>query len=595
MISKEKLLVLQEIYNKENLDKGLFTLVKKFYLHNPFSQWGDVRGQDMLNRLSIKKTFNKTEMAEIAFSVFSNEDVYHAFAQSLPQSIQLLIKNLLWRQSMHLRQVNELIKDNLLIEKKETFGSSVEVKSEFYFFTVEGFFRYNTLNDSIHLSLHPELKKILFNFYPKPPHYNFIPLDDIPGSLFQFSATEAIMNELPRLISYYLQNNIKYSNSGRPIETTLSKMQKHCLIEEFYGPTTHPLDKTRTMLIAGMFYNYKAENINADSSDVLKDLFTKNYPKLPTSQFILQQLKGWGYLNSSAYYKDAESKVQAVFKGLPVNKWVSAINLLELVESRLLSIYPLHPYGVNNYLYYNEEAETIQGSYTRKIALDSEDYLPLIAQPFLKGSVFLYAAFGLIDIAYEKVDTTEFAETFYSGYDGLVYFRLTTLGAYVLGLTPNYEAATGLQKNVLHFAEDSLMILAEGEMGVIDVMLANYTEKVAANRYRVTNSSFLKDCRSGKDVVNKIALFKKTVGDKLPPNWENYLTQLLSNAKAVQEKTLITTYQLPSDAKDLHRLVAQDSILKQLVLKAENYFILVANPHVTKFKSRMKELGYIVE
>ena len=30
MISKEKLQVLQEIYNKENLEKGLFTLVKKF-------------------------------------------------------------------------------------------------------------------------------------------------------------------------------------------------------------------------------------------------------------------------------------------------------------------------------------------------------------------------------------------------------------------------------------------------------------------------------------------------------------------------------------------------------------------------------------
>ena len=34
----------------------------------------------------------------------------------------------------------------------------------------------------------------------------------------------------------------------------------------------------------------------------------------------------------------------------------------------------------------------------------------------------------------------------------LLYLRLTPLGAYVLGLTSTYEAATGLQKNKLHFS-----------------------------------------------------------------------------------------------------------------------------------------------
>lgn len=55
------------------------------------------------------------------------------------------------------------------------------------------------------------------------------------------------------------------------------------------------------------------------------------------------------------------------------------------------------------------------------------------------------------------------------------------------------------------------------------------------------------------------------------------------------------TYQLPVDSKELHRLIAQDNILKQLVLKAENYHILVANTEATRFKNRMKELGYVIE
>jgi len=41
--------------------------------------------------------------------------------------------------------------------------------------------------------------------------------------------------------------------------------------------------------------------------------------------------------------------------------------------------------------------------------------------------------------------------------------------------------------------------------------------------------------------------------------------------------------------------MAQDAELKVLILKAEQFHILVANNKVASFKSRMKELGYLVE
>ncbi len=90
-------------------------------------------------------------------------------------------------------------------------------------------------------------------------------------------------------------------------------------------------------------------------------------------------------------------------------------------------------------------------------------------------------------------------------------------------------------------------------------------------------------------------MFKNTIGKKLPPFWENYFGELLSNSKAIKQQNQLTTFQLPADRKELHRLVAQDTLLKQIVLKAENYYILIANTDVAKFKSRMKELGFVVE
>jgi len=597
MLIKEKINVLQEIYNKENLDKGLFTLVKKFYLHHPFDKWQDINAQTILNKLSVKKTFNKTEMAEISFSVFSNSQVYKAFFLSLPQPLQTLIEKLLWRESISDTEANQLIKASVWEEKPLYGRTSRDVKKEYYFFTVKSygsFFSYNSV-PSFSLSLHPEFKKILVEFYPKPAHYNFIPLDNIPESRFRFSAEHSIMQELPRVISYYMQQAIKYSANGRPMDVTLAKMQKHCLINEYYGLQHESLSKIRTMLMAGLLYNYKAGSISNGNIDVLRDLFIKNYFKLYTSPFILQQLKGWGYLNDHAFNANAEKNIQAVFKELPVNKWVSYTNLLELVESRLIDNSCIHATVVSNYLYYNDTFKTEYSSFSDKRPIRLNEYNRLITEPFLKGSVFLYAAFGLIEIAYADINTSEFGKTFYSGYDGLMYFRLTPLGAYVLGLNESYDAPDTQQKNTLQFSDDSLIILAEGDTGVIDVMLANYTEKLANNRYRVTSGHFLKDCKRRKDIENKIALFKNTIGKKLPPFWESYFEELLNNAKAVKVQSQVTAFQLPVTGKELHRLIAQDAILKQIALKAENYYILIANTDVAKFKSRMKELGYVVE
>lgn len=597
MLSKDKLNVLQDIYNKENLEKGLFTLVKKFYFHHPFDTWQEISAQTILNKLTVKKTFNKMEMAEISFSVFSNSQVYKAFSLSLPQPLQILIEKLLWRESISDTEANQLIKASISEEKSQYGRTSREVKKEYYFFTVTSygsFFSYNSV-PSFSLSLHPGFKKILAEFYPKPAHYNFIPLDDIPETRFRFSAEHSIMQELPRITSYYMQKAIKYSANGRPMEVTLAKMQKHCLINEFYGLQPESLSKIRTMLMAGLVYNYKAGSISNGNIEVLRDLFIKNYFRLYTSPFILQQLKGWGYLNEHAFNANAEKNIQAVFKELPVNKWLSYTNLIELVESRLIDITPIHATAVSNYLFYNETIKAGYSSYSDKRPIRHNEYNRLITEPFVKGSVFLYAAFGLIEIAYADINTSEFGKTFYSGYDGLMYFRLTPLGAYVLGLIESYDAPDSQQKNTLQFSDDSLIILAEGDTGVIDVMLANYAEKLANNRYRITSGHFLKDCKKRKDVENKIALFKNTIGRNPPPFWESYFEELLNNAKAVKVQSQVTVFQLPVAGKELHRLIAQDAILKQIALKAENYYILIANTDVAKFKSRMRELGYVVE
>lgn len=594
MLTKEQLAVLQDAYSKENLEKGLFSLVRQFFLTRPSGKWAEVNVHAIVSLLNSQKTFNKTQIAQICFTVFQNEDILKDFLHSLPQHINKLIGKLLFIEEMDDTEVSKFLSKEIA---QHNYNRS-ELKREFYFFNVKiqrQYISYSTTKTVFLLSLHPLLKNLLVNHFPKPVYYNFIPLDEIPATNIRFSAEHLIQGELPRLLSYNMQENIKYNSSGRPADGTLSKLRRICNTAEFYTSDDAEISKIRSMLLAGLLYDYLPKTLSASNTEIIKELFSNHYFKLNSPVFVLQQLKGWQHVGRADLYKDAEKKLQNVLRLLPADKWISTENLHEYLNTRSIDLKAVTMSSATNYLTY--EGWLFRGSLRipEKKEIEYDTYNPMVKTAFVTGSLFLYAAFGLIEIAYNNIDTTALGHSYFSCYDGLQYFRLTPLGAYVLGVAKEYENANAGKTNSLTFDGDSLVILAEGDLEVINVSLANYAERLANNRFRVTNNCFLKDCKNERDIQKKIALFRNTVGTKLPANWEAFFAQLLNNAKAVEELPYIHTYQLPPAAKELHRLVAQDSELKQLVLKAENFHILVTSTNVAKFKSRMKDLGYLIE
>ena len=54
-------------------------------------------------------------------------------------------------------------------------------------------------------------------------------------------------------------------------------------------------------------------------------------------------------------------------------------------------------------------------------------------------------------------------------------------------------------------------------------------------------------------------------------------------------------YRLPPDNRELHRLLVQDEVLKVIVTKAERFQILVDTKDEAAFRSRLKELGILLE
>lgn len=594
MITNQQLEVLLDVYTKDNLEKGLFFLARKFFVAHPFQSWGNVDGQNIIVILNSKKTYSKTDMLQVSFAVFQNETILKAFLKSLSPSVFKLIEKLLYREEMTEEEVSKFLDEDVTVST----GHRTELKREFYFFSVRTFVQYisfATSRNRFILFLPPVLKNLLSGYFPKPLYYNIIPLDEIPKTDFHFTGEALIQQELPRLLSYHMQQNIKYNTSGRPSDATLAKLQRTCNLTEYYITEDIEISKIRSMLLAGMLYQHSVKTLTVNNTGIIKDLFNNHYFKINTPVFILNQLKGWQHLHNSSFNKNAEKKLQDIFRLMPLDKWVSIENFHEYFPIHSIDIKPVSVAVARSNLTYQGMEKRGSIRIPQKKDIEYVTYDKMVKDAFITGSVFLYAAFGLMEIAYNNINTDALGQTYYSGYDGLQYFKLTPLGAYVLGLSPGYETTETEKANKLIFDEDSLIILAEGDLDVINVSLANYAERLASNRFRVTNDHFLKDCKNYKDIQNKITLFKNTIGKSFPPNWESYFIQLLNNSKVVKEKTQFVTYQLPAEVKELQRLIAQDSILKQLVLKAENYHILVANTEVTKFKNRMKALGYVIE
>ena len=120
-------------------------------------------------------------------------------------------------------------------------------------------------------------------------------------------------------------------------------------------------------------------------------------------------------------------------------------------------------------MYEDDEADTFY--YDNKRFVTENRYYRALIRPLIKGTFYLYAAFGLLDIAYDQIDAKVMGKTADSPYDGLRFVRLNDLGAYVCGFLPEYEAPEAIRTSQMTLSADSLTILTDKNDPTAAIML----------------------------------------------------------------------------------------------------------------------------
>ena len=223
----------------------------------------------------------------------------------------------------------------------------------------------------------------------------------------------------------------------------------------------------------------------------------------------------------------------------------------------------------------------------------------MIIEPLIRGALFLFASFGLLDLAYNELRhpaAARFAQTYLSVFDGLKYVRLTTLGAYVCGLSPTFQVSEATNAQVL-LDENNLFISYRGDNRSLQSALEKIGRRAGSNEnlYKVDYETLLGDCSTEKEIASKIDLFKQLLSNNPPRLWKDFFMTL--QKRSYQLPSLESDYKvfkLPED-RELIRMFASDEFLKKHIIKAEMYYVLIPKGSVAKVKTYLKKFGFLID
>ncbi len=213
------------------------------------------------------------------------------------------------------------------------------------------------------------------------------------------------------------------------------------------------------------------------------------------------------------------------------------------------------------------------------------------------------ATLGIVDIAYvypeglwpELGDSWGIdALDFCGRYDGLLYVRLSSLGAYCLGIADDYEPPAAEQRNLLKvLANRELAVSGSAPLSPADrASLELFAKQTSDHLWSLDPQRILDYVESGGAFEDVTRFLTQNSGEAIPHTVEVFLNDLAGKLDAVRgiERAILVEM---ADAEVAAR-VAHDRRTKSLCRLAAGSYAVVPEKNEQAFRSAMKKLGYIV-
>ena len=212
----------------------------------------------------------------------------------------------------------------------------------------------------------------------------------------------------------------------------------------------------------------------------------------------------------------------------------------------------------------------------------------------IKSALLAMASWGIIEIAYDPT-TTANGPSYLT--DALRYVRLTNLGKYVFGKAKSYQLPTTMVNTCKDFElnADRLLIKVLNPNSKGNFALGKIATPITPQLYRTDFSVFLKECNTKDDIEKNIDLFKKYIANEPPQIWADFFNAMLERTNALKKvKTSYITRSIDAKDKELQDIIMHDPNIKQYILRAEGYVVLIEQAHLSDVNNKLKTYGYTI-
>jgi hypothetical protein len=183
--------------------------------------------------------------------------------------------------------------------------------------------------------------------------------------------------------------------------------------------------------------------------------------------------------------------------------------------------------------------------------------------------------------------------SFFSRYDGLMYFRLTPLGAYCLDVETDYQPAPMEVKPVLRVLPNLEIAATGSDLEQSDRLALNaYATPVSDFVWRLESSQLLAAIDAGRQVEEIRAFLVARGGAALPDTVARLLDDLAERTTKVRDRGLARLIECADPA--LAALIANDARTRKHCMRAGERHLVVTGSSEAAFRRALRDAGYLL-
>ena len=216
--------------------------------------------------------------------------------------------------------------------------------------------------------------------------------------------------------------------------------------------------------------------------------------------------------------------------------------------------------------------------------------------PFIKSVLFILGVLGVFEIYYDypSINNSLYLKNGYlSKFDGIKYVKFTELGRYCFDRVDEYDFKNAKEDGEVLLDEDRLIATVMGDTPVKTMFLERVAQRIATNKYKFSRENFLRGVSSSKEIEERINEFYNKITPEPNQLWKEFFNDILEKSSVIKAESQFVVLKLKND-KELIKTITKDERFKPLMLKGEDFHLLVRSENISEVISLFKEYGYYV-